>query len=97
MSIDQAGDYDDTGRWKVTVRPVSGEIRSEVFDAVMVCSGLYSSGRMPEYPGLDSFKGQIMHSRQLKRPSHFTDKRVLIVGNVNQCRMILRFMSILRS
>eukprot|EP00057_Strongylocentrotus_purpuratus_P025074 XP_011679548.1 PREDICTED: dimethylaniline monooxygenase [N-oxide-forming] 2-like [Strongylocentrotus purpuratus] len=81
VSIDQADDYNNTGQWKVTVRPISGEIRSEVFDAVMVCTGLYPAGYMPDYPGLDSFKGKIMHSRQVKRGSCFTDKRVLVVGS----------------
>ncbi|XP_041478730.1 flavin-containing monooxygenase 5-like [Lytechinus variegatus] len=81
VSIDQDADYEGTGRWKVTVRPMSGEIRSEVFDAVMVCTGLYPSGHLPDYPGLDSFKGQIMHSCQFKRGAYFTDKRVLVVGS----------------
>lgn len=88
VSIDQADDYNNTGQWKVTVRPISGEIRSEVFDAVMVCTGLYPAGYMPDYPGLDSFKGKIMHSRQVKRGSCFTDKRVLVVGNCETMQIL---------
>ncbi|XP_054767683.2 flavin-containing monooxygenase 5-like [Lytechinus pictus] len=81
VSIDKDPDYESTGRWKVTVRPISGEIRSEVFDAVIVCTGLYPSGHLPDYPGLDSFKGQIMHSCQFKRGAYFTGKRILVVGS----------------
>ena len=80
VSVDQSKDYDLSGQWVVTVRGPSGKLGSEVFDAVIVCSGIYISGYIPDYPGLDEFKGQILHSCQFKRGVDFKDQTVLIVG-----------------
>lgn len=53
---------------------------TEVFDGVMVCSGHHLEKHIPKLPGLDEFKGQIMHSHDYRKPMTLTGKRVLVVG-----------------
>lgn len=48
---------------------------------VVIASGLFSSEYMPKnIKGLDSFKGEIHHSRHYKCNDNFESKRVLVVG-----------------
>lgn len=58
----------------------SGEAKTEVFDAVIVCSGHHGEKHIPRFPGLGEFKGQILHSHDYRKPLDFTGKRVLVVG-----------------
>lgn len=53
---------------------------TEVFDAVLVCSGHHGTKHIPKLPGLNEFKGQILHSHDYRRPGDVTGKRVLVVG-----------------
>ncbi|KAL8597540.1 hypothetical protein ACOMHN_033411 [Nucella lapillus] len=79
-------DFRSTGRWTVEVEDHSGggdsttSITSEVFDAVMVCSGHHADRYLPSFPGLADFQGQVIHSHDYKEPSGFVGKRVVIVG-----------------
>lgn len=56
------------------------ETREETWDAVAVCSGLHNTPNVPEFPGQESFGGEILHSAAYKDPAIFRGKRVLIVG-----------------
>ena len=80
IAIRRADDYLKSGQWCVTVRDSSAEVSVTVFDAVMVCSGLHYAGNMTDCPGLDNFKGDILHSCQMTSASRFKDKTVLVVG-----------------
>lgn len=66
--------------WAVTVRNESGEVVQEIFDAVAVCSGMFQEPKIPEIMGLDSFQGEILHSKDYVRKDPFDGKRVLCVG-----------------
>ncbi|XP_071493880.1 flavin-containing monooxygenase 5-like [Diadema antillarum] len=81
LQIEQAKDYDSTGRWLVHTREQKeGQVVTTEFDAVMVCSGLYSKAFIPSFPGLDDFPGEVVHSCQFRRGSEFKGKRVVVVG-----------------
>ncbi|XP_033099830.1 dimethylaniline monooxygenase [N-oxide-forming] 5-like [Anneissia japonica] len=72
-----------TGQWNVTVRQRNQEQlveQTDVFDAVMVCTGKHSKCRIPEYPRMDKFKGQIIHSNTFRRGEDFVGQNVLVVG-----------------
>ncbi|KAG8196637.1 hypothetical protein JTE90_006547 [Oedothorax gibbosus] len=80
-SIRRSEDYDQTGRWVVTVRDtVSGQTFSEVYDAVAVCVGHINRPKIPNFPGLDSFEGRILHTHTLKGVEKFRGERVAVVG-----------------
>jgi dimethylaniline monooxygenase (N-oxide forming) len=77
-----AGDSNGAqGNWQVMYRAEgSSEANSEMFDGVLVCSGLYRSPASPTYPGSDSYQGEILHSRSYKGPEGFEGKEVVVVG-----------------
>ena len=54
--------------------------KKEVFDAVMVCTGHHVYPNRPSFPGLESFHGTVLHSKEYKTPDAMKDKTVLIVG-----------------
>jgi len=67
-------------KWKVTVRSADGARRVEIFDAVIVCSGLYRYPAVPRYPGAETFQGQMFHSANYKGPEGYEDKEVVVIG-----------------
>ncbi|QHJ06917.1 flavin-containing monooxygenase [Hymenobacter busanensis] len=58
-----------------------GERRTEVFSHVIVATGRYNKPRYPSTPGLDHFRGRVLHSFDYRGREAFTGKRVLVVGN----------------
>lgn len=63
------------GAW--TTETNKGNYQSEF---VIVASGLNNKPKLPEYPGLNSFKGKIIHSSEYKNGASFAGKNVLVVG-----------------
>ena len=54
-AIVYADDYEETGQWKVTVTPQStGKPVTEIFDAVLVCTGHHCTPNIPEFEGTES-------------------------------------------
>eukprot|EP00004_Rigifila_ramosa_P011077 TRINITY_DN2336_c0_g1_i1.p1 TRINITY_DN2336_c0_g1~~TRINITY_DN2336_c0_g1_i1.p1 ORF type:complete len:544 (+),score=78.36 TRINITY_DN2336_c0_g1_i1:48-1634(+) len=76
-------DRRDDGRWtwRVTYSH-GGEKTTEIFDAVMICTGRHSQPFTPKYPGQDIFGGLQLHSAHYKYPEKhgLTGKRVVVVG-----------------
>jgi thioredoxin reductase len=68
------------GQWEVIT--ISNHVeQKETFDALAVCNGHHWLPRMPEYPG--QFAGEFIHSHEVKKFSHFSGKRVLVIGGGN--------------
>ena len=61
---------------------LSNEPRKEQFDALAICKGAFraESPRLPSIPGLETFKGEIVHTAAYKGPAPFKGKRVVCVG-----------------
>ncbi|KAG8189376.1 hypothetical protein JTE90_021879 [Oedothorax gibbosus] len=79
--VNMADDYESTGRWTVTVKNTSkNESFTETFDGVLVCSGHHIYPNIPNFKGLDDFKGTTMHTHSLKSSDGFEGKRVLVIG-----------------
>ncbi|KAI8901608.1 flavin monooxygenase-like protein [Globomyces pollinis-pini] len=55
-------------------------LKKDVFDFIMVCTGHHWKPRLPEFPGMNDFKGTVIHSHKYKVPYPFKDDKVLIVG-----------------
>jgi dimethylaniline monooxygenase (N-oxide forming) len=67
--------------WTVTWSDSSGADQTSDFDLVVVCIGLYSNKpHIPEFPGRDSFNGEVMHISGLKSRYQLAGKRVCVVG-----------------
>ena len=69
-------------KWKVIViNHNNNQIKEELFDVVMVCSGHHSHPNKPYFIGQENFKGQIIHSQDYKKCSDdYYGKKVLVVG-----------------
>ena len=66
--------------WYVTVNSING-CETHEFDAIAVCSGVFSKPKMPKFPNQEKFTGKIIHSQDYKEPSIFNDRNVVILGN----------------
>jgi dimethylaniline monooxygenase (N-oxide forming) len=81
--VRKAPKYAENGRWEVGHRKSEDEeweIHTDIFDAVMICTGHHVFPTIPDMPGKDSFQGIQMHSRDYKIPEPFRNKNVLVVG-----------------
>ena len=68
--IDRAGDG-----WMV--RTEKGDFGA---DEVIVATGYEHSSHIPDWPGRESFEGQVIHSSEYRNPEPFRDRDVLVVG-----------------
>ena len=76
------GNADDG--WDVTVADrITGEQTTSRFAGVVVANGHNWWPKTPQYPGQDSFTGEIRHSAQYKGAEVLRGKRVLVVGAGN--------------
>ncbi|KAL3934286.1 MAG: hypothetical protein SGBAC_009964 [Bacillariaceae sp.] len=58
-----------------------GDEKSEIYDAVFVCKGSFTTPAMPEIPGLaEYFDGQVLHSVSYDNPEAFSGQTVLCIG-----------------
>lgn len=48
--------------------------------AVVNATGTWDRPRIPYYPGIETFEGRQLHTRDYTRPEDFANKRVLVVG-----------------
>ena len=58
----------------------SGDAEVYVAEFLVIASGENSTKYIPELPGLDTFKGEIIHSNEYKSGSKYANKDVLVVG-----------------
>ncbi|MFC9386256.1 NAD(P)/FAD-dependent oxidoreductase [Streptomyces venezuelae] len=48
--------------------------------AVVVATGFNHTPRVPEWPGLDRYEGELSHAREYRHPGPYAGKDVLVVG-----------------
>lgn len=71
----------ETGKFDVAIVAADANTaHTEHWDAVAICSGLHNVPQVPQFPGLDQFKGKVLHSSEYKDPVIFEGKDVLVVG-----------------
>mmetsp|Transcript_109901 Transcript_109901/g.342597 ORF Transcript_109901/g.342597 Transcript_109901/m.342597 type:complete len:573 (-) Transcript_109901:154-1872(-) len=69
------------GCWHVIVQTGSGEIVDKgVYDAVAICSGAHQAVNQPQFPGMETFTGQVSHSSTYKNNAPFVGKDCVCVG-----------------
>ena len=78
----------DAARWTLTARhtdPDTGETRDRTFTAgfLWMCQGYYrhEQGYTPEWPGFDSFRGEVVHPQTWPDDIDLTGKRVVVIGS----------------
>ncbi|QIL77641.1 flavin-containing monooxygenase [Hymenobacter sp. HDW8] len=69
------------GQYWVTTRTPDGDGVKELFSHVILASGRYNHPNFPATPGLDQFRGKVLHSFAYRGRQAFAGQRVLVVGN----------------
>ena len=69
----------DEETWRITYEK-NGVTLEEYADAIAICSGRFRQPKIPRFPGLERFKGQIHHSFNYKSPQEFRGKDVVCIG-----------------
>ena len=74
-------EYVEFGKWKVEILNLDDHSTSEVFTKHVVCAnGPLSSPRMPEFGGMEKFKGESFHTAEWDKNADLKGKKVGIVG-----------------
>jgi dimethylaniline monooxygenase (N-oxide forming) len=81
VRLSPAEDFATTGRWEVLLRNrQTKEERTEIFDAVLVCTGHHAEKHMPRFEGEENFKGRRVHTHDFHDSTGYENKRVVIIG-----------------
>jgi len=73
----------DTATWTVEAEQKSGQRSRVSCNVLYVCSGYYNyeHGFLPEFPGIDRFKGTVVHPQRWPEILDYRGKRVVIIGS----------------
>jgi putative flavoprotein involved in K+ transport len=78
------GSYDEAKRcWTVLIRRADGTERTLHPRHLIFANGVSGLPRMPKLPGLDAFKGDVMHSHSFTTGARWRGKRALVLGTGN--------------
>jgi cation diffusion facilitator CzcD-associated flavoprotein CzcO len=69
---------DEAGEWVLDTS--AGELRA---GSVVVATGYNHTPVMPDWPGRDSFEGELIHGQDYRNPEPYRGKDVLVVGSGN--------------
>ncbi len=70
--------------WMVSaLHEASGEMRSYTAKYLISCTGYYNhdQGFLPQFPGVETFKGQCIHPQQWPENLDYSGKKVVVIGS----------------
>ena len=75
-------DYDETAeRFTLTVEDLRNRRTSrEVFDEVIVATGHFSYPNVPNFDGIETFPGEVIHAHEFRGAERLAGQRVLLIG-----------------
>ena len=74
-------EYDDANKqWVVEMRRADGSIRTMHCRHVVIATGHNNLPRIPEVAGLETFRGETVHSSRFQNPSKWRGKKVVVIG-----------------
>lgn len=81
----KSADWSSTDRcWRVTaVNEASGETNSFTANFLVGCTGYYNydRGYKPDFPGEETFQGQIVHPQHWPKDLDYRGKKVVVIGS----------------
>lgn len=69
--------------WQVTVSDAAGTTETSRYAGVVIANGHNWHPKTPDYPGIEQFAGEVIHSAQYKGADILSGKRVLVIGAGN--------------
>jgi putative flavoprotein involved in K+ transport len=85
--VQQASYDEDTGSWTVTVNR-DGETVILHPTQLVLATGMSGKPNLPDFPSMETFKGEVQHSSQHDGPDAWTGKKVVVVGSNNSAHDI---------
>ena len=69
--------------WTVTVTETGKRAKKLTCKFIYSCTGYfrYDQGYTPEYPGIDQFKGQVVHPQKWPEELDYSDKTIVVIGS----------------
>ncbi|KAK5120787.1 hypothetical protein LTR85_005853 [Meristemomyces frigidus] len=67
-------------KWRLEVE-ADGQRRTEHFDFFVTAIGHFNQWKLPDYPGIDLYKGELRHSSDWDTSFDATGKRIATIGN----------------
>ena len=75
------GSYDDAaGHWSVTLTRADGSTRTMRPRHIIMATGASDVPKLPQLPGMDQFKGRVIHASQYTDASEWVGRRALVIG-----------------
>jgi len=69
-----------TQQWQLAVRSHDGETETLSANAVISCVGILNQPAVPDFAGMDKFKGAMFHSARWDHNVDLADKKVAVIG-----------------
>ncbi len=81
--VKRASWQDEDACWQLAVENSKGEQSSVRGNLLFMCSGYYryDAGYTPDFPGIEDFRGQLVHPQHWPRDLDYRDKRVAVIGS----------------
>ena len=67
--------------WNVEYQTEGDVAKKELFDYVVVCTGNYDKGFIPEHKDRNKFKGKTLHAQDFTCPELIKGQKVIVVGS----------------
>ena len=81
-SVERGAGAGNAAEWRIAYESAEGK-GTIAADIVVVATGYNHTAKLPEWPGLDTYTGKLMHSSAYKNPTQLGAKNVLVVGPGN--------------
>ena len=83
LKVTEASWSTPEARWTVTATGAKGRAVTFTCDFLYSCTGYYryEAGYTPDFPGIDSFGGQVVHPQHWPEDLDYSGKNVVIVGS----------------
>ncbi|KAF1943940.1 FAD/NAD(P)-binding domain-containing protein [Clathrospora elynae] len=80
--VDEAEWNDGQSQWHLQVHNLeTGKTSTESFDFIITAIGRFNAWKLPDYPGLDGYKGVLRHTSSWDPSYDPTGKKVAVIGN----------------
>ncbi len=81
--VESASWSSDAAQWTVTVRKNDGEVKTLRCRFLFMCSGYYDydAGYTPELPGIDAYRGRVVHPQKWTDDIAYAGKRIVVIGS----------------
>lgn len=80
---------EEAGQWRIKILTPEGTLADDWCDILVSGSGVLNSWKYPNIPGLDIYKGKLMHSAEWDNTYDLTGKAVAVIGGGSSAVQII--------